>query len=333
MTNRLGVVVNASWRTVLIAGAMTAVTTPIVASAIALGQDEQSRPVAPAKQASAPRFDVVSVKPSAPAPDDGPALGMPGAFLPGGPAPADSATTRRFMAMNVELEVVLHRAYPEFARPGMLIAPDWIADERFDIDGRAGTDVQVRLMRLMLRQLLVDRFAMQSHTELRPVDTYQLILARADGKFGPRLRPASGVCDKWNAQMTAGRAGDTPPQQPKQAAGAPPCGMTAGIRPGTILRTFSFGGQELSELVTVLESFVGTSVIDRTGLAGRFDIELSWADTSDGRRGITLDPNDTPDRGPSLANALEEQLGLKLQREKRMAEVLVVDRIERPTPN
>jgi hypothetical protein len=67
MTNRIGVVVNASWRTVLIAGAMTAVTPPIVASAIALGQDEQSRPVAPAKQASAPRFDVVSVKPSAPA--------------------------------------------------------------------------------------------------------------------------------------------------------------------------------------------------------------------------------------------------------------------------
>jgi uncharacterized protein (TIGR03435 family) len=86
-------------------------------------------------------------------------------------------------------------------------------------------------------------------------------------------------------------------------------------------------------LVTILESFVGTSVIDQTGLTGRFDIELSWADTSDGPRGITLDPNETQDRGPSLGNALQEDLGLKLQRVRGMAEVLVVDRIERPTPN
>jgi uncharacterized protein (TIGR03435 family) len=288
---------------------------------------------AQSRDAERPRFEVVSVKPSAPAPDDGPSFGMPGAFLPGGPTPADSATTRRFVSLNVELEIVLHRAYPEFARPGMLIAPDWIADERFDIDGRVGADVPVRQMRLMLRQLLVDRFAMQSHTETRLVDTYHLVLARGDRKPGPRLRSASSVCDKWRAQMAALGLGDAPPQQPKQSAGAPPCGTTSGIRPGTYLRTFSFGGQELSELVTMLSGFVGTSVIDRTGLTGRFDIELSWADTSDGRRGITLDPDDAPDRGPSLANALEQQLGLKLQRVQGMAEVLVVDRIERPTPN
>ena len=158
--------------------AMTALMTPILAGAMVFGQD---RPVAAAQQAPPPRFDVVSVKPSAPEPTDGPMLGMPGAFMPGGPSPADSATTRRFVALNAELEIILHRAYPEFARPGMLIAPDWIADERFDIDGRAGTDVPVRLMRLMLRQLLVDRFAMQSHTEMRLVDTYHLVLARGDG--------------------------------------------------------------------------------------------------------------------------------------------------------
>ena len=83
----------------------------------------------------------------------------------------------------------------------------------------------------------------------------------------------------------------------------------------------------------MLSGFVGTSVIDGTGLTGRFDIELSWADTSDGRTGIPLDANDTQDRGPSLSNALEDQLGLKLQRANGMAEVLVVDRIERPTQN
>ena len=275
------------------------------------------------QQASPPRFDVVSVKPSAPEPGDGPTLAMPGAFLPGGTSPADSAMTRRFGAINTELEVILHRAYPEFARPELLIAPDWIAEERFDIDGRAGSDVPVRLMRQMLRQLLVDRFAMQSHTEMRLVDINHLVHVRGDGKLGPRLRTASGVCDKWNEQMAAAGLGDAPPSQPKQSAGAIPCGVTAGIRPGTYLRTFSFGGGALSDLATMLSGFVATNVTDRTGLTGRFDIELSWADA----------PLDAPDAGPSLANALEEQLGLKLQRTRGMTEVLVVDRIERPTPN
>ena len=73
---------------------------------------------------------------------------------------------------------------------------------------------------------------MQSHTEMRLVDVYHLVLARGDGKLGPRLRSASGVCDKWNAQMAAGRTRRRlQPPQPKQSAGAPPCGMTAGIRP------------------------------------------------------------------------------------------------------
>jgi uncharacterized protein (TIGR03435 family) len=297
----------------------------VLVSAVVVGA--QSRDV------ERPRFEVASVKPSAPGPSDGPSFGMPGAFLPGGTSPADSAITRRFGAMNAELEIILHRAYPEFARPGLLIAPDWVADERFDIDARAGTDVPVRVMRQMLRQLLVDRFAMQSHTETRPAETHHLVLARGDGRLGPRLRSANGVCAEWNAQTAAAGLGDTPPPQPKPSAGAIPCGVTAGIRPGTYLRTFSFGGVELSGLTTMLSGFVGTSVTDRTGLTGRFDIELSWADTSDGRSGIPLDGHDGQDRGPSLANALEDQLGLKLQQAKGMAEVLVVDRIERPTPN
>jgi uncharacterized protein (TIGR03435 family) len=83
----------------------------------------------------------------------------------------------------------------------------------------------------------------------------------------------------------------------------------------------------------MLSGVVGTSVIDRTGLTGRYDMELSWADASDGRGGIPLDANDAQDGGPSLVNALEEQLGLKLQPVKGMAEVLVVDRIGRPLPD
>lgn len=76
----------------------------------------------------------------------------------------------------------------------------------------------------------------------------------------------------------------------------------------------------------MLSTVAGTSVTDVTGLTGRFDIELSWAD-------VALSANDARETRPSLAHALEDQLGLKLQQVKGKAEVLVIDRIQRPTPN
>ena len=262
-----------------------------------------------AQQPSLPRFAVASVKPAAPTPIGESFSSKPGAFEPGG----------RFEARNATLLIILHRAYPEFARPELLIAPEWIANERFDIDGRAATDAPTQQLRLMLRQLLNDRFRMQSHTEMRLVDTYDLVLARRDGKRGPRMRPTSGACREWNAQLAAT---GTEPEQPKQAAGAIPCGARFGYATG--LRTLSFGGQGIFGLATLLRSTVGRTITDRTGLTGTFDIELSWAD-------VPL--NDAQDTRPSLANALEDQLGLKLQPARAMGEVLIVDRIERPTPN
>lgn len=266
---------------------------------------------AAAQQPLSPRFEVASVRPSPPAPIGAPTVSKPGAFEPGG----------RFEARNATLLIILHRAYPEFARAERLVAPEWIANERFDIDGRAGTEAPIPLIRLMLRQLLADRFGLQTHTEMRLVDTYQLVLARQDGRPGPRLTRASGVCDEWNAQLAA--TGIEPPQ-PKQPAGATPCGLTFGFANG--LRTMSFGGRELLGLATMLNSVVGTSVTDGTGLTGRFDVELSWAD-------VPLSAVDARETRPSLAHALEDQLGLKLQPVKAKAEVLVVDRIQRPTPN
>jgi len=264
-----------------------------------------------AQQPPSPRFEVASVRPSPPAPIGEPIVSKPGAFEPGG----------RFEARNATLLIILHRAYPEFARAERLVAPAWIANERFDIDGRGGAEAPVPLIRLMLRQLLADRFGLQTHTEMRLVDTYQLVLARRDGKPGPRLKPASAVCNEWHAQSSA--TGIQPPQ-PKQRAGATPCGLTFGFANG--LRTLSFGGQELSGLATMLGTVVGTSVADGTGLKGRFDFELSWAD-------VPLSANDARETRPSLAHALEDQLGVRLQPVQGKAEVLVVDRIQRPTPN
>ena len=271
------------------------------------------------------RFEVASVKPN-PGADDRPVLEMPGVFLPGG---------RRFAAGNAPLLTILRRAYPEFAGPDRIIAPEWIADARFDVDARAAAETPLPRLRLMLRQLLADRFGLQSHTETRSVEIYQLVIAGRDRTLGPRMKPESRVCDAWNAQRAANAATvldqpDLPidPPQPKLPAGALPCGPSFGFRDG--LRTLSLGGGEVSRLATMLGGFVrertDTTVVDATGLTGRFDIDLSWED-------VPLSPDNAQGMHPSLANALQAQLGLKLQLTKRMAEVLVIDRIERPTPN
>jgi uncharacterized protein (TIGR03435 family) len=83
-------------------------------------------------------------------------------------------------------------------------------------------------------------------------------------------------------------------------------------------------GAPTARLAFCLTSVLGRTVVDKTGLTGNFDVDLKW--TPDDQQG-------TPDAGPTLFTALEEQLGLKLVPAKGAVEVFVVDHIERPTPN
>ena len=79
-------------------------------------------------------------------------------------------------------------------------------------------------------------------------------------------------------------------------------------------------------------------VIDRTGLAGKYDFELKWGSSQDSAAQIRstrtpeLAPPADPD-GPSIFTALQEQLGLRLESGKGPVEVLVIDRAERPSKN
>ena len=89
----------------------------------------------------------------------------------------------------------------------------------------------------------------------------------------------------------------------------------------------------MARLATALTPIAGRTVIDNTHLAGGFDFQLEWArDTSEGsmlrnieqRMGIS---------GPTLTDAVQDQLGLKLQPARGPMEVLVIDSVDRPTPN
>jgi uncharacterized protein (TIGR03435 family) len=153
---------------------------------------------------------------------------------------------------------------------------------------------------------------------------YAVTFAGVDKTAGPGLRASSINCE---AMRGRGRGGPAP--GPPGPAERPQCGMR--MAPGQI----AAGGISIAQLVLVLSQSVQRSVIDRTALAGTFDVDLTW--TPDrlplgppppGVQPPSIDPN-----GPSLFTAIQEQLGLKLESDRGPVDVLVIDHVERATPD
>jgi uncharacterized protein (TIGR03435 family) len=259
---------------------------------------------------AAPAFEVASVK-SNKSGDQRTMIQMP----PGG----------RYTATNIPLRLLLRQAYEvqEFQIVG---GPNWLASDRFDIiakapDGTTGPEQ----MRLMLRALLADRFKLVAHTETREMPIYSLVLAREDGKLGPKLSAAKVDCD---ARFSAARRGGPPPEFPAPGQQAECAFMMA---PGSM----NVGGMPMLELARALSPAVGRIVIDKTGLNGRYDFQMTY--TPEGRGfgpgpgpGGAEPPPADPNT-PSLFTALQEQLGLKLESARGPVDVVVIDRVEQPT--
>jgi uncharacterized protein (TIGR03435 family) len=182
-----------------------------------------------------------------------------------------------------------------------------------------------------MRSLLAERFKLSVHREKRELPIYELVLARSDGKLGPELRPSSADC---RAIIEARKAQGQKPDLPK-AGERPQCGARVGFG------ELAAGGQPLLELIALLSSTVQRNVVDRTGLSGNFDIYLKWtpdqlpprpaglpADQPLRINGLAIDPD-----GPSIFTALQEQLGLKLESAHGPVDVLVIDHVERPSPD
>jgi uncharacterized protein (TIGR03435 family) len=171
---------------------------------------------------------------------------------------------------------------------------------------------------VFFRQLLVDRFRLTTHTAMRDMPIDVLTVAE-EGKLGPRLTPRQQRCENPPAN---GR-GTT-------ARGAPPaCGMRVAF--GRI----SGIDVPMADLTTALIRMTRRVVVDRTGLTGRYDFVLQYtpdaiAFATDPANARAAFPNVDPD-APILATALREQLGLKIQATRGPVEVLVVDRLERPS--
>ena len=193
----------------------------------------------------------------------------------------------------------------------------WTESDRFDISARAGANLPsappgTTVEALMLRTLLADRFRLAVHTETRQMQVYALVVARSDGRLGPQLRRSTVTCDANPATAS----------QPNAAQ--PRCGTRSSAG------STSAVGMRMSDFPYFLAGQLQRPVIDRTGLTGTWDVDLKFA--PDGVAGdlTAASPQDT---GPSLFTALQEQLGLTLEPSTGPVEVLVIDRIERPSTN
>jgi uncharacterized protein (TIGR03435 family) len=239
----------------------------------------------------------------------------------------------RFTAANVPVVLLVQIAYQlqPFQMQGALA---WLRTARFDIVAKMESDPappavgssQPDPMTLALQTLLADRFKLSVHWETQELPIYALVLARADGKLGPNMRQAAVDCTAAAAASAAaakeGKTLDT--NTPDRVS----CGMRNSR--GRIM----FGGYPMSFFVNGLANEVARSVVDRTGLTGNWDFELTYTRDAARRPDVTdaAPANVDPD-GASLFTALQEQLGLKLESTKGPVRVLVIDRIEQPTPD
>jgi uncharacterized protein (TIGR03435 family) len=253
-------------------------------------------------------FEVASVKPAAP--------DQRGMFIrptPGGRLNITNMTLK-------ELIVIAWNVQPYEISGG----PPWLDSARYDITAKAENSFKEGELRRMLQSLLSDRFQLTIHRETKELPVYALTLARKDGKLGPGLTETKeGACTPPDPSKPL------PPPGPGVSA---PCG-------GFMMqvRALKASSIPIGQITAPLSRFLGRRVIDKTGLTGKYDINLEWTPDETQVAQMILPP-DAPKpsvdpAGPSIFTAVQEQLGLKLESQKGPVEIIVIDRAEKPSEN
>jgi uncharacterized protein (TIGR03435 family) len=217
------------------------------------------------------------------------------------------------LATNVTTRQIIRYAY-SMQNSRVEGGPEWLDTVRYDITAKAADAATQARMILMLRTLLADRFALVLHMEARETPIYHLVMARNDQQPGPQLRRSTVDCERLRASIARGEASPS-------VDGRPVCGGRASA--GFI----SAGAVSMAEVAPNLSRLVGRTIVDRTGLEGRFDFDLKFVPDSE----LTAAPaGPRPSELPSLIVALEEQLGLKLESARAPVDVAIVDSIRPP---
>ena len=261
-----------------------------------------------------PSFEVASIKPNR---SGDRRMGIQ--MAPGG----------RFVATNVTVKQLIIIAY-RIRDQQISGGPSWITSEHYDISAKPEAKATPDQVNLMLRSLLADRFQLTLRKESKEMPVYVLTVA----KNGPKLEEAKDQ----------GPATDDAPAEP-------------GRGPGPGARLMRMGRGELSAQGVAVSDFsdqlgrvLGRNVIDKTGLAGKYNFTLKWT-PDDNKNAAFRGPGDGPPgapgapagagadapppdaNGPTIFAAIQEQLGLKLEAQKGPVDIYVIDRVEKPAEN
>jgi uncharacterized protein (TIGR03435 family) len=288
-----------------------AMTLPNIASLLIWAAVASAQTAAPL-----PSFEVASVKVSAPSARPIPRLtGGPGTGSPG-----------ELIGSNVTLTLLLDRAYN--LMPWQLIGPDWLKSEKYDIDAKIPPGATKEQFLPMIQNLMVERFGLAAHWETRDLPIYEAVVA----KGGPKLKEPEPL----------------PSGAPRPEAGQPPTLKTMAkdkdgfpvLPPGAPrLVPFVVNGntritarmEPLAVLWADLERRLLRPVVDKTGLTGTYDFDLTYVPDEPVRNRSTLEAgppdasqqsagqagvSDSSDAAPNLFAAIESQLGLRLESKK-----------------
>ena len=196
-------------------------------------------------------------------------------------------------------------AYNVHARQ-IIGAPAWVESDKFDIRGKPEGDGRPKpaQFKTMLQKLLADRSQLAFHRDKKQLTVYALTV----GKNGPRL--------------TRSEAASPFPNLVPRGPGNWP------VRNAT-----------MEEVASVMQAHLDRPVVDQTGLKGRFDFQLQWTPdqtTQFGPTGVPVAPPKPPEGAetqPDLFTAIQQQLGLKLESTKAQVDILVIDKVEKPSEN
>lgn len=255
-----------------------------------------------------PSYEVATVKPL----DAETAFGMV-KLPPGGSL--SPLTIRRYI-MN---------AYGAVYPPQVVGGPNWLNKEAYAIKGKIPDQLESALqkmtreervdqIRMMEQCLLADRFHLKAHFETRVLPVYELV-------------PAKGGLKIAEVPVPPERKPSDSPIRPRSDNPLPPGSLMTAFN-GNGLRVLNGRAIQMRLLARVIVGDIGDRpIVDHTGFTGHFDItDLTWAPLGDAGSASEAD-------APSIQGALKEKLGIKVVRATDPIEVLVVDNIDRPTPN
>jgi uncharacterized protein (TIGR03435 family) len=208
----------------------------------------------------------------------------------------------RFVAVNTPLSEIVLRAFdfPRYRTAGI----EKLGRDRYDITATFTGTITGPELRSMVRRLLSSRFGLRTHTELKRTRVYLLERANKNGALGPQIKPTKSDC----APTDRG-------------------GLTCWVTPRN--GSYVAKGVDWSEasLRVFLAALLESPIIDKTGLSGQFDIELTWQ-----APGAAVSSDNDLGK-PTLFAALVDQLGLRLVPGNEPVEFLVIDQVHPPTEN